>query len=134
MIRRQARSTLFPYTTLFRSKQRPEFFSKGIQYLCSLQLAVSHPDLFPVIDKWSTLHRQKQEGSNPGFFFLVPSPGNTVNVAEKIMVRQHIARPSLFREPRIPFGNTAIITVRVPRAEYQREIECEMNALLSSVQ
>src|SRR2546426_7420361 len=55
MIRRPPRSTLFPYTTLFRSRLRASR-SSGLSRRRSLGLSIALPPVAPVVD-----HRRSEE-------------------------------------------------------------------------
>src|SRR5687768_18191781 len=47
MIRPPPRSTLFPYTTLFRSSQQPGHCARGVSSNCSSKPTSNHPATLP---------------------------------------------------------------------------------------
>src|SRR5256885_11462999 len=68
MIRRPPRSTLFPYTTLFRSKQNPEGVSKRY-YFANLKIPCGQV-LKPVRERKHATSMTKFLGGQNGFVFM----------------------------------------------------------------
>src|SRR3712207_8912960 len=69
MIRRPPRSTLFPYTTLFRSVKNDEIIGRGHNLRESLKLSVAHAEIMAIqeacknIIAWQLVDRSEEHTS-----------------------------------------------------------------------
>src|SRR2546426_11031451 len=122
MIRRPPRSTLFPYTTLFRSRRRAGVVA---QWLDGTVAATQ--DLKYLALRHDLVHGPPGGASHVHVFdeahLRVPRPGELDQVRKLVVVEapDHDGVEFERRESRRPRGGDSLEHVRVPRALGERE-------------
>src|SRR2546422_10656085 len=114
MIRRPPRSTLFPYTTLFRSHELPEPFRADAGDGARVEAAFDHRREGEIHRQALTPedlpdHREVASGSaHPQLDDLTPAAGEAVEEKPDVLLQRHPILRELGPEPRdrVPAGRT----------------------------